>query len=79
MEKIKTIIANLSKFDLALIIICLIVSLGILGALITLFIKEWRWLVGIGVPVAVDAALIAVLVAKIKKGLKGGTDGRTTN
>lgn len=69
MEKIKTIVSNLSKFDLALVVICLIVSLGILGALIALFVQEWRWLVGIGVPVAVNAALIAIIVAKIKKGM----------
>lgn len=71
MEKIKTVISNLTKFDLALVIACIIMSLGILGALIALFITEWRWLIGIGVPVAVDAALIAVIVAKIKKGLVG--------
>jgi hypothetical protein len=69
MDKIKTVLKNLGKLDLAIVISGAVVSLGILVALIVFAFQSWKWLVGIGVPVAVDAALIAIIVAKVKKAL----------
>lgn len=69
MDKTKYIIRNLNKKDAAIVISAAVISLGILGAVIAFGIEQWRWLVGIGVPVAVDAALIALIVVKIKKSI----------
>jgi hypothetical protein len=69
MEKIKKILSSMSKLDLAIVIGGAIISLGILIALIVFAFQSWKWLVGIGVPLAVDAALIAVIVSKVKKAI----------
>lgn len=69
MEKIKTIFKNLNKFDLTIVIGGAIISLGILIALVVFAFQSWKWLIGIGIPVAIDAALIAVIVSKVKKAL----------
>lgn len=69
MEKIKLVIKNLSKLEIALVIAAAVLSIGILAAVIAFGIVQWRWLVGIGVPVAVDAALIVFIITKIKKSI----------
>lgn len=66
---IQKTVAAMSKLDLGLIIAGVIISIGIMIALIIFAFQEWRWLVGIGVPVAIDAAVIAFVVVKIRKAI----------
>jgi len=71
MGKIKIILANLNKKDAAIVISAAVMSLGILGAVIAFGVTQWRWLIGIGVPVAADGLLIWLIVSKLKKAAGG--------
>lgn len=69
MDKIKLILANLNKLDAALVIIAVLLAVGIVAALIAFGVSQWRWIVGLGVPMAALAVDLVIIYQRYKKAL----------
>jgi MFS family permease len=70
MDKIKLIFANLNKLDAGLIISAVILAVGIVIALIVFGVQQWRWIVGIGVPMALLAVDLVIIYQRYKKAVE---------
>jgi hypothetical protein len=57
---------NLSLVERILVIAAIIVSIGTIIAIIVFAFREWKWLVGIGVPAIAASILMFFAITKIK-------------